>query len=248
MGSDENLGKELPIIHFNNESLTPGSSSWVSTSQMIRLALESYGCFVAVCERLISLEMHHKLFDLSKDLFNLPVETKEKSTSEYLGFGYGANFGPFMPLIEYLGITYGSTHEAIKVFTNLMWPDGNDQFCETAYSYTRQLLELMNVVMRMALESYGAEKYYDLLDESAFHMMRLIKYRTPNEDEINVGLHPHVDKTFLGIVDTNHVKGLELQTKDGDWIGFQPSPSNFLILAGEAFTVKPSLICLIIFY
>ncbi|KAL3511829.1 hypothetical protein ACH5RR_024546 [Cinchona calisaya] len=234
MGSDQTLEKTLPIIHFNTENLTPGSSSWLSTSKIVRCALESHGCFIAVYER-ISSEIHEKMFNLSKELFEVPVGIKEQNTSDYLGFGYGAKFSN-MPLIEYLGITNGATLEATKDFTNLMWPNGNDTFCETAFSYSMLLLELKNVVMRMVLENYGVEKYYEHLKHSAFHLMRFIKYRTPEMNEVNTGLQPHVDKTFLSVVATNQVKGLEFETKDGEWIGFEPSASAFLVIAGEGFT------------
>ncbi|XP_031385405.1 2-oxoglutarate-dependent dioxygenase AOP3-like isoform X2 [Punica granatum] len=32
----------------------------------------------------------------------------------------------------------------------------------------------------------------------------------------------------------NHVLGLELRTADGNWVGFRPSPTSFVILAGDA--------------
>jgi isopenicillin N synthase-like dioxygenase len=70
--------------------------------------------------------------------------------------------------------------------------------------------------------------------------MRLMKYRTPRVDEINVGLQPHVDRNFLAVLDTNHVTGLEIETKDGQWITYKPSPSTstFLVIAGEPFQVR----------
>ncbi|CDO98087.1 unnamed protein product [Coffea canephora] len=234
MGSDQTLEKALPIIHFNSENLTPGSSSWLSTSEIVRKALESYGCFVAVYKN-ISPELHDKMLNLSKELFDVPVEIKVQNTSDYLGFGYGGNYS-VMPLIEYLGITNAATLEATKDFTNLIWPDGNDSFCETAFSYAKQLLELKNLMMQMVLENYGVEKHYELLVRSAFHLMRFIKYRTPKTNEINTGLRPHVDKTFLSVLAGNHVKGLQIETKDGEWIDFAPTPSAFLVIAGEGFT------------
>lgn len=126
MGSDQTPEKALPIIHFNAENLTRGSGSWSSTSQIVREALELYGCFVAIYEN-VSPELHEKMFNLSKEIFNVPLERKVQNTSEYLGFGHGAKF-PNMPLIEYLGITNGATLEATKDFTSLLWPDGNDSF------------------------------------------------------------------------------------------------------------------------
>ena len=111
---------------------------------------------------------------------------------------------------------------------------------ETAFSYAKQLLELKNLMMQMVMENYGVEKHYELLVRSAFHLMRFIKYRTPKTNEINTGLRPHVDKTFLSVLAGNHVKGLQIETKDGEWIDFAPTPSAFLVIAGEGFTVGPA--------
>lgn len=111
---------------------------------------------------------------------------------------------------------------------------------ETTLKYSKLISELDHGVMRMVFASYGAEKYCDPLIKSSFYLMRFMKYRTPQVDEINVGLHPHVDKDFLGILDTNQVTGLEIELKNGDWITYEPLPfsSTFLVIAGEPFQVN----------
>lgn len=123
---DSDAQPKLPIIEFNDENMTPGTSSWLSASDLVRHALESYGCFLAKYSKL-SPELHDKMFELSKELFHLPTEIKVQNTSDILGFGYGTNFS-FMPLVEYFGIENGATLEATKDFTNLMWPTGNESF------------------------------------------------------------------------------------------------------------------------
>lgn len=234
MGS-ETPAKSIPVIDFNNQNLSPGSSSWVSTSHLVRETLESYGCFIAVYKK-CPQELHGKMFNLAKELlFELPVEIKEKNFSECCGFGYGANF-PKMPLIEYFGITNAGTVEGTKDFTNLLWPAGNDDFFETTLVYSKIQSELNDVVVKMVVESYGIGDYYDILAESSLNLMRFIKYRTPKKDEINVGLHPHVDKSFLAVIATNHVQGLQIENRYGEWMNFEPSPFSFVVVSGEFFT------------
>lgn len=117
---------KLPIIDLNEQNFTPGTDSWVSTSYLVRSALESHGCFLAKFNK-ISSDLQHKIFNLSEDLFQLPTEIKVQNTSNILGFGYGTNFS-FMPLVEYFGIENAATVEATKEFTNQMYPAGNDIF------------------------------------------------------------------------------------------------------------------------
>ncbi|CAA2960304.1 2-oxoglutarate-dependent dioxygenase AOP3-like [Olea europaea subsp. europaea] len=229
MGSDAQ--SKLPIVDFREENLTPGTKSWVSTSNLVRCALESYGCFIAVYDK-ITFEQHNEVFKSAKELFDPPVETKVKHISNFAGSGYGGNY-PIMPLFEYVGIENGANLEATKNFTSIMWPDGNDCFCGSAHSYCKLLLELDQAVMQMVVNSYGVQKYYNPLIQSSFYLTRFMKYRVPEENEINVGLIPHTDKNFLTIIDTNHVRGLEIETRDGEWIDYKPSPTNYLVMAGE---------------
>lgn len=223
----------LPVIKLNEENMSRPSPA--GTSDLVRSALESYGCFLAKYDK-ISPELQEKMFTLSKELFRLPTEIKVQNTSSILGAGYGSNFS-FMPLVEYFGIENGATLEATRDFTNLMWPAGNHSFCETAYTYSKLVSELHHGVIRMVFASYGVEKYCEELLSSSFFLMRFLKYRPPRVDEINVGLRRHVDKTFLGILDTNHVTGLEIEMRSGEWITYEPSPSTstFLVIAGEPF-------------
>ncbi|KAL3824327.1 hypothetical protein ACJIZ3_020356 [Penstemon smallii] len=231
---------KLPVIEFNKTNSSPGTSSWKSTSDSVRRALESYGCFVLVNEEM-DLKLHESTFSLiSEELFNLPMETKKKHTSELPGFGYGGNYS-VMPLFEYFGIEDGGTRDAVERFAALMWPPpphGHHKFCEILYSYCEVLSKLDERVMRMVTSSYGLERYYEeALIKSSFYMTRLMKYHSPGEDKSNIGIIPHRDKSFLSVIGTNQVNGLEIQTPDdGQWIHFHPSPSKFIVIVGEAFT------------
>lgn len=65
-----------------------------------------------------------------------------------------------------------------------------------------------------------------------------MKYREPQEDEGNMGFIPHKDKSFMTILHQRQVKGLEIKTKDGEWILIDPSPSSFIVMAGDACMVS----------
>lgn len=111
---------------------------------------------------------------------------------------------------------------------------------ETVIAYTKLVAELEQMVKRMVFESYGVDKsVYDSHVESTTYLFRPIKYRVPEMDESDVGCHVHTDKSVITILHQNEVEGLEFKTKDGEfWIGFEPSPNSFLVLAGDAFLVR----------
>ncbi|KAL0010557.1 hypothetical protein SO802_005665 [Lithocarpus litseifolius] len=83
----------------------------------------------------------------------------------------------------------------------------------------------------MVFDSYGVKKYLDPCIQ--FYNLRFLKYRVPEMDEANVGVENHTDKTFLSILHQNEVNGLEVKTKNGDWIKMELSPSFFVVMAGE---------------
>ncbi|KAJ6711758.1 2-OXOGLUTARATE-DEPENDENT DIOXYGENASE AOP3-LIKE [Salix purpurea] len=225
---------ELPVIDFSKENLKPGKSSWLSTCKDVMCALEEYGCFVAVYDK-VPLKLHNDLVSTLKDLFDLPLETKRKNVSDLPYYGYVGN-QPFIPsLYEGMGIDNAITLEGAEDFADTMWPGGNDHFCKTVLSYSIQISELEKMVVRMVFESYGVyDHHHDSHKESTTYLLRMMKYRVPEKTEANVGCDAHTDKSFITVLHQNEVSGLEVKSKDGQWMSFTPSPSSFIVIAGDA--------------
>ena len=116
----------IPVIDLSNEGLKPGTNTWVSTCQEIRLAMEEFGCFEAIYSK-VSLELHNQVFGTTEELFDLPTEIKMKNTSTKPYFDYFGQYS-YLPLYESLGIDNPTTLESTQSFTNLMWSFGNDRF------------------------------------------------------------------------------------------------------------------------
>ncbi|KAI5660551.1 hypothetical protein M9H77_29344 [Catharanthus roseus] len=231
MGSLDHQQPKLPIIDFTKQKLE-SADDWLSTRQQVVSALEEFGFFIAKCDK-VSLQLHQEIFSLSKELFDLPTETKVLNTSDTPSLGYVGQV-PSVPLFENLGIENATTTESVEKFTNLLWPSGNHHFSETVLSYAKLVSQLDQTVMKMVSESYAIEKHYKPLQESMSYLLKLNKYRPAKESERNIGIVPHTDKSFMTILHQNQVKGLEIKMKDEEWILIDLSPSSFLVMAGEA--------------
>ncbi|KAK6912129.1 Isopenicillin N synthase-like, Fe(2+) 2OG dioxygenase domain [Dillenia turbinata] len=216
---------KLPVINLSDENLKPGTSDWISTCNDVIKALEEYGCFIAVYDR-VPVELHNAVLSAAEELFTLPVETS---------YGFvGGNV--LIPLHESLGIIHPNTIESVQSFTSLMWPSGNDHFSESIFSYAKLVAELDQMVKKMVFESYGVGKYYESHIESTSYLLRPNKYRPPVEKETNIGVTSHTDKSFMTIFHQNHANGLQTKARDGKWISFEDaSPSSFIVMAGESF-------------
>ncbi|KAG6726805.1 hypothetical protein I3843_02G084700 [Carya illinoinensis] len=223
---------KIPVVDFSDENLKPGTASWLKVRNDVCRALEEYGCFAAELGNKFPLELHEAIFGAAQELFDFPTETKEKVTSEKLFHGYVAS-----PLRERMMIDNATSPEVIRKLTNIFWPNGNDHVRESADAYVKKMTELDEMVTRMVFENYGAEKYYDSHLELTSRTLSLLRYKKHQKDGNNEGIKTHTDKHFTTILHQNRVRGLEVKTKDGEWIGFDPSPSSFLFLAGDALQV-----------
>lgn len=111
-------------------------------------------------------------------------------------------------------------------------------FSETIKSYSEDLSELDQIVRRMILESLGVDKYLEEHMESTNYLLRVMKYKGPETKETKLGLNSHTDKNIVTILHQNQVEGLEVQTKDGQWINVTPSPHNFIVMIGDSLYVS----------
>ncbi|KAI3810145.1 hypothetical protein L1987_19755 [Smallanthus sonchifolius] len=192
----------LPVI--NMENLTPGTESWDMTSHKVRRTLEEYGCFVAVYGG-FSQEAKKQVFDAIKTLFDLPLETKIKNTSDKPFHGYVAPF-PTRPLFEGTGIEYPTNYDNVQSFANLMWPSGNENFSKTMHSYANLVSQLENMVRKMVFESYGVEKYYESHNESVTCLLKV--------DGLEVQIK---------------------EDDDDEWVTVEFLPSSFVVMATDTF-------------
>nr|GEW21955.1 probable 2-oxoglutarate-dependent dioxygenase AOP1 [Tanacetum cinerariifolium] len=219
----------LPTIDFSNINKQNRDSVWDSTKTQVFDALQEFGCFEASFNG-ISHDLRNSVFSSLKELFDLPLETKVRNFTEKLYNGY-IGLAKQIPIFESLGI------EDPESFSNLMWPNGNDEFSKCIKVYSDKLTELDEIVRTMVFESLNLEKYMDEHTELTSYITRVMKYRVPQKDEPNAGLLSHADKNIVTILHENGVEGLEVETKDGEWLKVKLSANSFVVMVGEAFKV-----------
>ncbi|KAI9107504.1 hypothetical protein K1719_021541 [Acacia pycnantha] len=227
---------QIPIIDLTNETLKPGTETWISTCQVMRSALEDNGCFYAMSNK-VSMELSNSVFALMDELFRLSLETKKQKTSDKPFHGYYEPH-PKVPLYESVGIDDPSNKEAVQKYTNIMWPTGNYRFCETINLYAKLLVEMDQTAKRILFDAYGLDKRRcESFLESTNYMLRSFKYKTPKKTESNLGLHAHTDTSYFTILHQNNITGLQIKLKNGEWIDADPSPNLFLFVAADALMV-----------
>ena len=121
--------KTLPnllTINLSGRNQRPSLSSWILTSKYVRKALEEYGCFVAIYNK-VSSDLQSKVFEVIEPMFEQPTEVKKKNTSNIPYHGYHKP-GPIIPLLDGFGIDDATSLEKTCSFTHLLWLHGNQTF------------------------------------------------------------------------------------------------------------------------
>lgn len=131
MGSESHI--RLPAIDFSPlNHISDDASIWESIRADVFKAMQDYGCFEV--SSFVSIDLQESVNDGLKQLFDLPIETKAKNTSEIAFHGYVRS--PKVPLYESMGIGNPFITENVDNFTNLMWPQDNPKFRYFYFSQT----------------------------------------------------------------------------------------------------------------
>ncbi|KAL3745050.1 hypothetical protein ACJRO7_014198 [Eucalyptus globulus] len=235
MGSISTM--KLPLIDLSElDGLKPGTGRWDSLQSQVREALEEFGCFEVLTNRM-TLELHNDAFQELEALLELPTDVKRQFNDPDKPYeGYLANL-PHSPLYEAFAMNYAPNSGSIEGFADLIWPKGNTRFCETMKTYVTRVLELDSLVKKLVLGSLGVDKYLESLAKSVGYNFRLMRYAAPGTEESKKpGARCHHDANFVTILHQNHVNGLEVQTKDGCWFEVVPSSAtSFIVFTGESF-------------
>ncbi|KAK7294135.1 hypothetical protein RJT34_17018 [Clitoria ternatea] len=232
MGSETTL--KLPVIDFTNLNLEANNNNpnWEAVKSQVHKALVEYGCFEAIFDK-VPLHLRKAIFGALEELFDLPLQTKMLNVSKKPYHGYIGQY-PMVPLFESMGINDANVYEEVESITNIFWPHGKPNFSKTIHSFSEELAELDQIVRKMILESLGVEKYLEEHMNSTNYLLRVMKYKGPQTSETKLGLSTHTDKNIVTILYQNQVEGLEVLTKDGKWINYEPTPHSFVVMIGDS--------------
>ncbi|XP_050286345.1 probable 2-oxoglutarate-dependent dioxygenase AOP1 [Quercus robur] len=230
MGSESTL--RLPVIDFSNLDQKVHTPEWDLVRTQVLEALQEYGCFEAFFSK-VPLDLRKALLCATEELFDLPLQTKLRNISKKPYHGYVGQY-PMVPLYESMGIDDSNISEKVESLSNIFWPEGNPSFSNTIQSFSERLSKLDQIVRRMILEGLDLEKYLEEHMWSTNYLLRVMKYKGPQTSETKIGLTAHTDKNIVTILYQNQVEGLEVETKDGEWINVKPSPDSFTVMIGDS--------------
>jgi isopenicillin N synthase-like dioxygenase len=118
-----------------------------------------------------------------------------------------------------------------------IWPSDVPGFREGVYAYHTQLLRLSRQLTRIfALALHLPEDYFDEYIRKPEAGMRILRYPAQQHpvDEQN-GIGAHTDVECFTIVTQDGSGGLEVLSKEGQWIKARPIPGSFVVNIADCF-------------
>ncbi|XP_025828365.1 probable 2-oxoglutarate-dependent dioxygenase AOP1 [Panicum hallii] len=240
MGSGDGTGAALlmEIPKVDLRGLEPDTPGWARARAAVTASMTAHGCVVVVHDAL-GAELRQALFGRAlPQLFALPFEAKKRSGCFINGPHRGYVGQVPSEALESVPIQDAGDPGSIRAFSDDLWPQGNQEFCDTVVEFAKNMLELEQTVERLILEGLGTrdESIASHLG-SLSHLVRMTLYGTPPDKETGISLRAHRDEHMTTVLAQHEVGGLEVQVGDGRWVAVPPEPGTLTVMAGDQFRV-----------
>lgn len=115
------------------------------------------------------------------------------------------------------------------------WPTEMPSFRARTMTYFEAMRPLGHPMISLVASSLGlAGDYFDADFREPTITLRLIRYPSHDRaEEDQFGFAPHIDTSFLTLLAQSALPGLEVLTKEGDWIRPPAIPGTFVVNTGE---------------
>ncbi len=115
------------------------------------------------------------------------------------------------------------------------WPREMPSFRARTMAYFEAMRPLAHRMVSVIATSLGLpDDYFDADFREPTITLRLIRYPTHDGAEDNqFGFAPHIDTSFLTLLAQSALPGLEVRTREGDWIRPPSIPGTFVVNTGE---------------
>jgi isopenicillin N synthase-like dioxygenase len=115
------------------------------------------------------------------------------------------------------------------------WPPEMPSFKARTLAYFTAMQPLAHQMVSLIATSLGLPAtYFDADFSKPTITLRLIRYPSHDGAEENqFGFAPHIDTSFLTLLAQSALPGLEVRTREGDWIRPPALPGTFVVNTGE---------------
>lgn len=217
---------ELPILDISEKL---DSSCLVSLAS----ACKTWGFFL-ITNHGIPKHLYNRLHLLSHQLFSLPSDAKLQLGPKT----YTPHFiaSPFFESLRVSGPKFRESARGASAQLLLQKQQSSEEeFSEVVQEYGERMTELSKKITKilvMILDDNGFDDH-----ESEFRnchgYMRINNYSPPEDGGMELGLGKHTDMSFVTIVHQDDIGGLQVRSREGEWMDIRPCEGTLVVNIGD---------------
>jgi isopenicillin N synthase-like dioxygenase len=187
------------------------------------------------------------VFDASRRFHALPMRTKRAIAMNEFHRGYMEPKSSLIETSSVARVTHPNHSESFMLMHEVrpdeprfgtplngpnLWPADLPDFGHPVQVYDRAMHDLCQDLLRPLARALGLPRdAFARFFRRPTTFLRLLHYppQAANAPEDAFGSAPHTDYGFITILAQDNVGGLEVRTRDGDWIGAPPIPGTFVV-------------------
>jgi len=192
----------------------------------------------------VPLSLLHQVQVEATSFFDLPLETKQKTTAPF-GLGYMGQGIENVAATLKKESTVKDQKESLNVNLPVrenVWPQDSPSLNKTCEEYYKQVEKLAGQLMRLfALALNLDESFFDDKVDRAFTVLRLLNYppqpgvELPSQEEMETVTRnaEHTDYGTLTILWSPDSRGLQAKSRQNEWIDVVAPQDHFIINIGD---------------
>ncbi|CAM6059441.1 unnamed protein product [Sphagnum tenellum] len=226
---DDDEESTIPVIDFAGFHLTERRPLIL---QQIRRASEDWG-FFQIINHGVAPALLNDILHTHKEFFEMPLEEQMKYYSKDTNAPFKFSVIPLLPPHLIQPWKDGLTVIYSKGMDTTNWPTKPTTFIDVTLQYNEAVNVLKRELLAALSESLGLQSSFidDLCGE--FQKSNSNYYPPCPEPQYAFGARPHSDPTTITLLLQDHVGGLEVRDKHGEWMQVKPIPHAFVINLGD---------------
>ena len=208
--------------------------------------------FLVITNHGIDRSLIDGAFAAAADLFDMDEKRKLQLKVGDLNIGYLPHGAQIIRTSKINNNTKPNLSESFYIVTDLdaddarivsgdplfglnRWPPEMPSFKARTMAYFQAMRPLAHQMVSVIATSLGLPDDYFAADfQEPTITLRLIRYPPHDRAEDNqFGFAPHIDTSFLTLLAQSALPGLEVRTREGDWIRPPALPGTFVVNTGE---------------
>lgn len=239
--------EEIPVISLLGTAAVDDGQALRAIAQAIGKASREAGFFY-IADHGVDVDAIRRIYTEARRFFDQPIDRKEA-----IHFSRSPHYRGYVP-VRSRGRDpnrKGNLLEAFQVMADLptiadggsnplqgpnQWPDALPGFRAAIEDYYATMGRLARVLLRCFAIALELDEDYFIKDfGQPLALLRLSHYPAPEGEitENEIGVSAHRDAGAFTILAQDDNGGLEIQKKDGEWIGARPIAGTFVINIGD---------------